>query len=69
MELKASVEVQKILAKLAKLREEQATKEAEWESTQKCHEETRCILRSQIGEAERQKAAAETRKNDAVVSL
>ena len=45
MELKASVEVQKILAKLAKLREEQAMKEAEWESTQKCHEETLCILR------------------------
>ena len=29
----------------------------------------RCILRAQIGEAERQKAAAETRKNDAFDSL
>ena len=69
MELKASVEVQKILAKLAKLREEQAMKEAEWESTQKCHEETLCILHSQIGEAEWQKVVAEARKNDAFDSL
>ena len=43
--------------------------EAEWESAQKHHEETLCILRSQIGEAERQKASAETRKNDAFDSL
>jgi len=38
-------------------------------STQKQHEETLYILRSQIGEAERQKAAAKTRKNDAFDSL
>ena len=38
-------------------------------STQKQHEETLCILRAKIGEAERQKAAAETRKNDAFDSL
>ena len=44
-------------------------REAEWESTQKHHEETLRILRSQIGEAELQKAAAETRKNDAFDSL
>ena len=51
MELKASVKVQKIQAELAKLKEEQAKKEAEWESAQNRHEETLCILRSQIGEA------------------
>ena len=38
-------------------------------SAQKQHEETLCILRAQIGEAEHQKAAAETRKNDAFDSL
>jgi len=38
-------------------------------STQKQHEETLCILRARIGEAERQKAATETRKNDAFDSL
>ena len=38
-------------------------------STQKQHEETLCILRARIGEAERQKAAAKTRKNDAFDSL
>ena len=38
-------------------------------SMQKQHEETLYILRAQIGEAERQKAAAETRKNDAFDSL
>ena len=36
---------------------------------QKCHEETLCILHSQIGEAKWQKEAAETRKNDAFDSL
>ena len=46
MELKASIEVQKIQAELAKLREEHAMKEAEWESVQKRHEETLYILRS-----------------------
>ena len=51
------------------MKEEQAKKEAEWKTTQERHEETLCILRSQIGEAERQKAAAETRKNDAFDSL
>jgi len=38
-------------------------------SMQKQHEETLCILRAQIGEAECQKAAAETRKNDTFDSL
>ena len=38
-------------------------------SAQKQQEETLCILWSQIGEAEHQKAAAETRKNDAFDSL
>ena len=38
-------------------------------SIQKQHKETLYILRAQIGEAERQKAAAETRKNDAFDSL
>jgi len=38
-------------------------------SMQKQHEETLSILRAQIGEAEHQKAAAETRKNDAFDSL
>ena len=37
-------------------------KEAEWEYAQKRHEEILCILCSQIGEAERQKADAEARK-------
>lgn len=32
---------------------------------EKCHEETLCILRSQIGKAERHKSATEARKNDA----
>ena len=44
-------------------------KEAEWESAQKRPEEILCILCSQIGEAERQKAVAEARKNDAFDSL
>ena len=44
-------------------------REAEWESTQKRHQETLCISRSQIGEAERQKVVAEARKNDAFDSL
>ena len=51
------------------MKEEQAQKEAEWESAQKRHEETLYILYSQIGEAERQKAATETRKRDAFDSL
>ena len=68
-ELRASVRVQEVQAELTKLKEEQAKKEAEWKTTQERHEETLCILRSQIGEAERQKAAAETRKNDAFDSL
>ena len=38
-------------------------------STQKQHEKTLYILRARIGEAERQKAATETRKNDAFDSL
>ena len=38
-------------------------------SIQKQHKETLYILRAQIGEAERQKAATETRKNDAFDSL
>ena len=42
---------------------------AEWEFAQKRHEETLYILCSQIGEAERQKAATEVRKNDAFDSL
>ena len=44
-------------------------KEAEWEYAQKRHEEILCILCSQIGEAERQKADAEARKNGAFDSL
>ena len=56
MERKASAEVQKIQAELTRLKEEQAQKEAEWEFAQKRHDETLCILHSQIGEAERQKA-------------
>ena len=36
---------------------------------QKSHEETLCILRSQIGEAERKKVAAEKRKGEAYESL
>ena len=69
MELKASAMVQKIQAELAKLKEEQDKKEAEWMSVQERHEETLHILQAQIGEAERQKAATETRKNDAFDSL
>ena len=38
-------------------------------SIQKQHKETLYILRAQIGEAERQKVAAETRKNDTFDSL
>ena len=53
---------------LTKLKEEQAKKEAKWKTIEH-HEETLYSLRSQIGEAERQKAAAETRKNDAFDSL
>ena len=63
------MEVQKIQTELAKLREEQAMREAEWESTQKHHEETLCILCSQIGEAECQKAATKKRKGEAFESL
>jgi hypothetical protein len=48
--------------------EEQA-KEAEWKSMQEHHEETLCILRAQIGEAERQKAVVEKKKGDAYDSL
>ena len=44
-------------------------REAKWESAQKCHEETLCIPHSQIGEAKRQKAVTEARKNDAYDSL
>ena len=44
-------------------------REAKWESTQKCHEETLCILCSQIGEAECQKAATKKRKGEAFESL
>ena len=54
---------------LTRLKEEQAKKEAEWMSMQKQHEETLYILQAQIGEVERQKAATETRKNDAFDSL
>ena len=38
-------------------------------SVQEWHEETLRILRAQIGEAEHQKAVAETRKNDTFDSL
>ena len=38
-------------------------------SIQKQHKKTLYILQAQIGEAERQKAATETRKNDAFDSL
>ena len=51
------------------MKEEQAKKEAKWMSAQKQHEETLCILRAQISEAKRQKAATEARKNDAFDSL
>ena len=51
------------------MKEDQAKKEVEWMSAQKQHEETLYILRAQIGEAERQKAAAETGKNYAFDSL
>jgi formylglycine-generating enzyme required for sulfatase activity len=47
---------------LTKLKEEHAKTEAEWEAARKQHEETLCILCSQIGEAERHKAAAEQKK-------
>ena len=61
--------VQEAQAELTRLKEEQAKKEAEWMSTQKQHEKTLYILRARIGEAELQKAAAETRKNGAFDSL
>ena len=67
--LKASVKVQEVQAELTRLKDEQDKKEAEWMSMQERHEETLHILQAQIGEAERQKAAAETRKNDAFDSL
>ena len=69
MELKASVKVQEVELELTRLKEEQAKKEAEWMSTQKQHEETLYILRAQIDEAEHQKVATKTRKNDAFDSL
>jgi hypothetical protein len=69
MKLKASVKVREVQVELTKLKEELAKKEAEWKSTQEHHEGTLCILRSQIGEAERQKALAEMKKNDAFDSL
>jgi hypothetical protein len=67
--MKAFVKVREVQAELTKLKEDQAKREAEWKSTQEHHDETLCILRSQIGEAEHQKAAAEMRKNDAFDSL
>ena len=51
------------------MKEEQAKKEAEWMSAHKQHEETLYILRAQISEAERQKGAAEARKNVVFDSL
>ena len=48
-------------SEVTKLKEVQSSKEAEWKTTKEKHRETLQVLRAQIGEANRQKEAAEER--------
>lgn len=64
-----AAQVNEVQAELSKLKEEQVKERAEWETSRKQHEETLCILRSQIGVAEKHKSATEQRKKEAFDSL